>query len=96
MDKNKPTVDKSAAELLSEAREFTDEVRQTLIDRLDANTISPRAKIPHKARILREVLLQRARGVGHDPECREFEPVRPEQDEPADLTLAGHLDRSAG
>lgn len=63
------------AQLLREAREYTQELGSLLSGHLDANNVSPLAKIPYKARILREALLHRAWELA-DAACENFEQGR--------------------
>lgn len=70
-----PLEDQSPEELLAEAKENLEEIRSMLRERLDAYEISPIAKIPYKARILREVLLHRVWDLG-DAALQQFEKSR--------------------
>ena len=64
MDDGIPLEQRTTAELLAGARSLFDELGGLLCTRLSANDVSPIAKVPYKARVLREVLLHRTWELG--------------------------------
>ncbi len=72
MAREKASSDKSDLELLAEARQFSAELRCMLQTRLSPKEVSPRAKTPYKARVMREVLLHRASELS-DAACDLYE-----------------------